>query len=58
MLEFVDTEITYASQNSSCNKRFQLICDEKLPVGDIEKAIRKGCGKILEDVSLFERISR
>ena len=31
-----------------------LICDEKLPVGEIEKAIKMGCGKLLEEVKLFD----
>ncbi len=31
-----------------------LICDEKIPVAHIEKAIKLGCGKILESVSLFD----
>ncbi len=31
-----------------------LICDEKLPVAEIEKAIKKGCGKILENIKLFD----
>lgn len=56
MLEFVDTEITYKPlpKFPAVTRDLSLICDEKLPVGDIEKAIRKGCGKILEDVSLFD----
>lgn len=31
-----------------------LICDEKLPVSHIEKAIKEGCSKILESVQLFD----
>ena len=31
-----------------------LLCDEELPVADIEKAIRAGGGKILEKVILFD----
>ncbi|ARP50865.1 phenylalanine--tRNA ligase subunit beta [Ruminococcaceae bacterium CPB6] len=40
-----------------------LICDAEVPVGDLEKAIRRGAGKLLETISVFdvyrgEQISR
>ena len=31
-----------------------LICDEKIPVGDIEKVIKSACGKLLESIKLFD----
>jgi phenylalanyl-tRNA synthetase beta chain len=31
-----------------------LVCDAKLPVGDLEKAIRRGAGKLLESIHIFD----
>ncbi len=33
---------------------FALICDDALPAGDVEDAVREGAGKLLEDVKLFD----
>ena len=33
---------------------FAMLCDAELPVGDIEKAIAKGAGRLLERLELFD----
>lgn len=38
----------------AASRDLSLICDDELPVGDIEKAIRKAVGNILEKVTLFD----
>lgn len=56
ILEIVDTESIYKPlpKFPTSTRDLSLICDEKLPVGEIEKAIKEGCGKLLEKVSLFD----
>ncbi len=56
MFNLVDDESQYKPlpKFPATTRDLSLICDEKLPVGEIEKAIKKGCGKILEDVKLFD----
>lgn len=36
------------------NRDIAVLCDEELPVGEMEKAISAACGKILERVELFD----
>lgn len=31
-----------------------VLCDEETPVADLEKAMRKGCGRLLEHIELFD----
>lgn len=52
----VDDEAQYKPlpKFPATSRDLSLICDEKLPVSEIEKVIKKGCGKILEDVKLFD----
>lgn len=38
----------------SVARDFALICDVELPVGDMENAIAKGAGKLLENIKLFD----
>ncbi len=33
---------------------FALLCDKELPVGEMEQAISKGAGKLLENIKLFD----
>ena len=33
---------------------FALLCDKELPVGDMEQAIEKASGKLLENIKLFD----
>ena len=56
MFNLVDDEAKYKPlpKFPATTRDLSLICDEKLPVGEIEKAIKKGCGKILEAVTLFD----
>ena len=56
MFNLIDDEAQYKPlpKFPATTRDLSLICDEKLPVGEIEKAIIKGCGKILEAVTLFD----
>lgn len=56
MLSVVSEEKLYTPlpKFPASTRDLSLICDEKLPVSHIEKAIREGCGKILESVKLFD----
>lgn len=56
MLSIVSEEKLYKPlpKFPASTRDLSLICDEKLPVSHIEKAIREGCGKILESVNLFD----
>lgn len=56
IMALVDGEAKYKPlpKFPASTRDLSLICDEKLPVGEIEKAIRAGCGKILESVTLFD----
>ena len=54
--ELAVTEKTYKPlpKYPAASRDLSLICDDELPVGDIEKAIKKAVGNILESVNLFD----
>lgn len=56
MLEIVSPERLYKPlpKFPASTRDLSLICDEKLPVSHIEKAIKESCGKILESIKLFD----
>lgn len=56
MLEIADGDVVYKPlpKFPASTRDLSLICDEILPVAEIEKAIRQGCGKILESITLFD----
>jgi phenylalanyl-tRNA synthetase beta chain len=56
MLELRSPENTYEElpKFPATTRDLSLICDESLPAGKIEAAIRKGAGKLLEEVKLFD----
>ncbi len=41
-------------KHPSTSRDFAFVCDEKLEVGRIEEVIRKGAGKLLENIELFD----
>ncbi len=38
----------------SVRRDLSILCDDKMPVAELEEAIRKGAGKLLEDVNMFD----
>lgn len=56
MIELAETNISYKPlpKFPSTTRDLSLICDDSLPAGDIEKAIRKASGGLLEKVTLFD----
>lgn len=56
MLEIIDPESTYKPlpKFPATTRDLSLICDDKITVATLEKAIKEGCGKILESVKLFD----
>ncbi len=52
----VDSEKSYKPlpKFPASTRDLSLICDENVPVAKIEKAIKTGCGKILEKITLFD----
>lgn len=56
VFEAVDLEKNYKPlpKFPATTRDIALICDEEIPVANLEKAIRKGCGKILETLELFD----
>lgn len=56
MLELAEAEVTYKPlpKFPATTRDLSLLCDDKLPAADIEKAIKKAAGKLLEKVTLFD----
>lgn len=56
MLELAEAEVTYKPlpKFPATTRDLSLLCDDKLPAADIEKAIKKATGKLLEKVTLFD----
>lgn len=56
MLGIIDEEAKYKPlpKFPSSTRDLSLICDNEIPVAILEKAIKEGCGKILESVKLFD----
>ncbi len=56
MMEIAETEKSYKPlpKYPATSRDLSLICDDELPVGDIEKAIKKAVGNTLEKVTLFD----
>ncbi len=56
MLALAETEVNYKPlpKFPATTRDLSLICGDELPAGDIEKAIRKAAGKLLEKVTLFD----
>lgn len=56
MLELAETNISYKPlpKFPSTTRDLSLICNDSLPAGDIEKAIKNAAGKLLEKVTLFD----
>ncbi len=56
MFEMAETEISYKPlpKFPATTRDLSLLCDDELPAGEIEKAIKKAAGKLLEKVTLFD----
>lgn len=56
MFEKSEMDISYKPlpKFPATTRDLSLLCDESLPAGDIEKAIKKAAGKLLEKVTLFD----
>ena len=56
MMQTAVTEITYKQlpKFPASTRDLSLICDDEIPVAELEKAIKNACGKILEKVTLFD----
>jgi len=56
MLEIADAESKYKPlpKFPATTRDLSLICDDEITVATLEKAIKEGCGKILESVKLFD----
>ncbi len=56
MMQTAVTEITYKPlpKFPASTRDLSLICDDEIPVAELEKAIRNAAGKILEKVTLFD----
>ncbi|MBE6862774.1 MAG: phenylalanine--tRNA ligase subunit beta, partial [Ruminococcus sp.] len=56
MMQTAVTEISYQQlpKFPASTRDLSLICDDEIPVAELEKAIKKACGKILEKVTLFD----
>ena len=56
IMDFSVTEKTYQPlpKFPAITRDLSLICDEGIPVASIEKAIKKGAGKLLENTELFD----
>ena len=56
MLELAETKISYKPlpKYPATTRDLSLLCDDSLPSGDIEKAIKNAAGKLLEKVTLFD----
>lgn len=56
MMHTAVTEITYKQlpKFPASTRDLSLICDDEIPVAELEKAIKNACGKILEKVTLFD----
>ena len=56
MFALAETEVNYKPlpKFPATTRDLSLICGDELPAGDIEKAIRKAAGKLLEKVTLFD----
>ena len=56
MLELSEKEVNYKPlpKFPATTRDLSLICEDKLPAADIEKAIKKAAGKLLEKVTLFD----
>ncbi len=56
MMDLAVTEVTYKASPKfpAITRDLSLLCDDSLPVGTIEKAIKKAVGSILEKVTLFD----
>lgn len=56
MLELSQKEVNYKPlpKFPATTRDLSLLCDDKLPAAEIEKAIRKASGNVLEKVTLFD----
>ncbi len=56
MLEIVDPEGRYKPlpKFPATTRDLSIICDDSITVATLEKAIKTGCGKILESIKLFD----
>ncbi len=56
MMTLAQTEITYkpSPKFPAITRDLSLLCEDALPVGTMEKAIKNAVGKILEKVTLFD----
>lgn len=56
MMKVVDEEISYKPlpKFPASTRDLSLICDDSVPVAELEKAIKNAAGKILEKVTLFD----
>lgn len=56
MLEHAATEISYQPlpKYPATTRDLSLVCDDEIPVAQLEQAIRKAVGNILEKVTLFD----
>ncbi len=56
MLALKDAEAKYKPlpKFPATTRDLSLICDDIIPVAELEKAIKEGCGKILESIKLFD----
>lgn len=56
MLELSQKEVSYKPlpKFPATTRDLSLLCDDKLPAAEIEKAIRKASGNVLEKVTLFD----
>ena len=56
LVAFANTEITYhpLPKFPATTRDLSLLCEDALPVAEMEAAIKQGVGSILEDVSIFD----
>lgn len=56
MFEMAETKISYKPlpKFPATTRDLSLLCDDELPAGEIEKAIKNSAGKLLEKVTLFD----
>ncbi len=56
MMSCAVTDISYMPlpKFPASTRDLSLICDDEIPVAELEKAIKNACGKILEKVTLFD----
>lgn len=56
MFELSDRNVSYKAlpKFPAVTRDLSVVCDEEIPVAEIENAVKKGAGKLLESVCLFD----